>query len=43
MASRVLQEEHERYARVERVRLGGAPVEVEWMPYGGAGSAEAAT
>jgi folate-binding protein YgfZ len=42
MASRVLQEEHERYARVERVRLGGAPVEVEWMPYGGAGSAEAA-
>ena len=43
MASRVLQDEHERYARVERVRLGGAPVEVEWMPYGGAGSAEAAT
>jgi folate-binding protein YgfZ len=42
MASRVLQEEHERYARVERVRLGGAPVEVEWMPYGGPGSAEAA-
>jgi folate-binding protein YgfZ len=41
MASRVLQEEHERYARVERVRLGGAPVEVEWMPYGGAGSADA--
>jgi folate-binding protein YgfZ len=42
MASRVLQDEHERYARVERVRLGGAPVEVEWMPYGGAGSADAA-
>jgi len=36
MASRVLQDEHERYARVERVRLGGAPVEVEWMAYGGA-------
>ncbi len=35
MASRVLQDEHERYARVERVRLGGAPVEVEWMAYGG--------
>ena len=42
MVSRVLQDEHERYARVERVRLGGAPVEVEWMPYGGPGSAEAA-
>jgi folate-binding protein YgfZ len=35
MATRVLQDEHERYARVERVRLGGAPVEVEWMEYGG--------
>jgi folate-binding protein YgfZ len=29
-----LQQEHERYARVESVRLGGVPVEVEWMPYG---------
>jgi glycine cleavage system aminomethyltransferase T len=29
-----LQQEHERYARVESVRLGGVPMEVEWMPYG---------
>ena len=34
-----LQQEHERYARVESVRLGGVPVEVEWMPYG-VGAAE---
>jgi glycine cleavage system aminomethyltransferase T len=29
-----LKAEHERYARVEQLRLGGVPVEVEWMPYG---------
>jgi len=39
MTANPLQPEHERYARVERVRLGGAPVEVEWMPYG-VGAAE---
>jgi len=48
MPANPLQPEHERYARVESVRLGGVPVEVEWMPYGvgagegaGAGSATA--
>jgi glycine cleavage system aminomethyltransferase T len=35
MASNPLQPEHERYARVESVRLGGVPVEAEFMPYGG--------
>jgi folate-binding protein YgfZ len=34
MAANPLQPEHERYARVESLRLGGVPVEVEWMPYG---------
>ena len=34
MASNPLQPEHERYARVEQLRLGGVPVETEWMPYG---------
>lgn len=34
MATNPLQPEHERYARVESLRLGGVPVEVEWMPYG---------
>ena len=39
MSANPLQPEHERYARVERVRLGGVPMEVEWMPYG-VGAAE---
>lgn len=34
MAANPLQPEHERYARVESLRLGGVPVEAEWMPYG---------
>jgi len=34
MESPALKAEHERYARVEQLRLGGVPVEVEWMPYG---------
>jgi folate-binding protein YgfZ len=34
MATTTLQPEHERYARVESVRLGGVPVAVEWLPYG---------
>lgn len=43
MVTNPLQPEHERYARVESVRLGGVPVEVEWMPYGvGAVAATAA-
>ncbi len=29
-----LRTEHERYARVETLRLGGVPVAVEWLPYG---------
>ncbi|MFO0961959.1 MAG: glycine cleavage T C-terminal barrel domain-containing protein [Phycisphaerales bacterium] len=29
-----LQPQHERYARVESVRLAGVPVAVEWLPYG---------
>lgn len=34
MATTTLRSEHERYARVESVRLGGVPVAVEWLPYG---------
>jgi folate-binding protein YgfZ len=40
MAFPSLRAEHERYARVESVRLGGVPLAVEWLPYGeGAGPA----
>jgi folate-binding protein YgfZ len=34
MARGPLHDEHERYARVEAMRLGGVAVAVEWMPYG---------
>lgn len=34
MANQALREQHERFARVESVRLGGVPVAVEWLPYG---------
>ena len=41
MPANPLQPEHERYARVESVRLGGVAVEVEWVPYGIGAPAEA--
>ena len=34
MHAGALRPEHERYARVEGLRLGGVPVEPEWIPYG---------
>lgn len=34
MTAADLRSEHERYARVESVRLGGVPMQVEWLPYG---------
>ncbi len=34
MSANPLKEQHERYARVESLRLGGVPVAVEWLPYG---------
>ena len=34
MAANPLQPEHERYARVESLRLAGVPVEPEWIAYG---------
>ena len=43
MARGPLHDEHERYARVEAMRLGGVAVAVEWMPYGiGDGAAASA-
>jgi folate-binding protein YgfZ len=34
MATAPLKDHHERYARVESLRLGGVAVEAEWLPYG---------
>jgi folate-binding protein YgfZ len=42
MSSNPLKPEHERYARVESLRLGGVPVECEWIGYGGATGVEPA-
>ena len=43
MAANPLRPEHERYARVESLRLGGVPVECEFIAYGGAAPAEGQT
>ena len=40
MAANALRPEHERYARVESLRLGGVPVECEFIGYGGTAAAE---
>jgi glycine cleavage system aminomethyltransferase T len=42
MAAAPLKEHHERYARVESLRLGGVPVEAEWLPYGVPGEGQPA-
>lgn len=42
MSSNPLRPEHERYARVEALRLGGVPVECEWIGYGGAAATASA-
>lgn len=41
MAGQALREEHERYARVESLRLGGVPVATEWITYGEAAASAA--
>jgi|688.fasta_scaffold164572_4 folate-binding protein YgfZ len=43
MARGPLHDDHERYARVEAMRLGGVAVAVEWMPYGIGDAATGAT
>lgn len=39
MEPATLRPEHDRYARVESLRLGGVPVQPEWIAYGGTGAA----
>jgi folate-binding protein YgfZ len=41
MATAPLKDHHERYARVESLRLGGVAVEAEWLPYGVGGESAA--